>query len=211
MTRALSRIKPALPYICLLIVFSRLTCPSTGPLLHFVVIAASTADSSRRIPSTNRRSSEVGDASPLASQSLKVPRDCLRISFANSSAISNAAASSSLPARIASSRSCSSGLRFSSRRTHSKDNCFADGRGTDGALAALIRSRFFPATASRFVTYRCRLPYEPLKPIAVNCLCKSTAFALPSARRASIHSRCASNRDRRARPGFQSGLVSHRR
>jgi hypothetical protein len=52
--RALSKTNPALPYICRLTVFRRLMCPSTGPLLHRCVTAASTADSSRRMPSANR-------------------------------------------------------------------------------------------------------------------------------------------------------------
>ena len=45
-TRARSSSNPARPYICRLIVFSRFTCPSTGPLLHLAVTAAVTADSS---------------------------------------------------------------------------------------------------------------------------------------------------------------------
>src|SRR5262249_50295883 len=45
---ARSKVKPALPYICRLIVFSLFTWPSTGPLLHPWVIAAETAASSRR-------------------------------------------------------------------------------------------------------------------------------------------------------------------
>src|SRR5271166_3295614 len=77
MTRALSKTNPALPYICRLTVFSRLTCPSTGPLLHRSVTAASTAAWSRRIPSANRRSSGFKDASPRARQSLSVPFDRL--------------------------------------------------------------------------------------------------------------------------------------
>jgi hypothetical protein len=42
-TRALKRSKFARPYICRLIVFSRLTCPSTGPLLQGSSSAAATA------------------------------------------------------------------------------------------------------------------------------------------------------------------------
>jgi hypothetical protein len=75
----------------------------------------------------------------------------------------------------------------------------------------LMRSRVFPAAASRLVMYRRTLPYEPRKPIPPNRRCNSTAFVVPSARRASIHSRCASSRDRRVRLGFQSGHVSHRK
>jgi hypothetical protein len=40
--------KPARPYICRLIAFSRLICPSIGPLLHGVVIDSFTASKSRR-------------------------------------------------------------------------------------------------------------------------------------------------------------------
>ena len=40
-TRALSSSKPARPYICRLITFSRLIWPSSGPLLHGVSIASS--------------------------------------------------------------------------------------------------------------------------------------------------------------------------
>jgi hypothetical protein len=39
---------PALPYVCLFNVLSRFTWPSTTPLLHFSVTAASTARMSRR-------------------------------------------------------------------------------------------------------------------------------------------------------------------
>ena len=172
-TLALSNRIPARPYICRLIVFRRLTCPSTGPLLHRSVIAASTAASSRRMPSANRRISGQEDASPFTSQSLSVPHERLRSRSANSSAKPNAAASSSLPARIASIRLCSLGLRSSGRRTHSNDNCLGDGGGGSDGLAALTRSRFFPAAPNRFLTYRCTLLYEPRKPLAVNCRCKS--------------------------------------
>ena len=126
-TRALSKTNPALPYICRLTVFRRLTCPSTGPLLHRCVTAASTADSSRRMPSANRRISGQEDASPFTSQSLSVPDERLRSRSANSSAKPNAVANSSLLARIASIRLCSLGLRSSGRRTHSNDNCLGDG------------------------------------------------------------------------------------
>src|ERR1700740_7647 len=47
-TRALRSSKPARPYICRLIAFSRLICPSIGPLLHGIVIESSTASKSRR-------------------------------------------------------------------------------------------------------------------------------------------------------------------
>lgn len=39
-TRARRSSNPARPYICRLIIFRRLTCPSTGPLLHGSVIPA---------------------------------------------------------------------------------------------------------------------------------------------------------------------------
>jgi hypothetical protein len=39
-TPARNNTHPARPYICRLIVFSRFTCPSTGPLLHLCVTAA---------------------------------------------------------------------------------------------------------------------------------------------------------------------------
>ena len=52
-TRARRSTNPARPYICRLIVFSRFTCPSTGPLLHGSVTAAWTHASSRRMPSAN--------------------------------------------------------------------------------------------------------------------------------------------------------------
>src|SRR5262245_21570325 len=45
-TRARSKASPARPYICRLMAFSRLTWPSTGPLLHGPVSAAATAASS---------------------------------------------------------------------------------------------------------------------------------------------------------------------
>jgi hypothetical protein len=47
-TRALSSSNPARPYIWRLMAFSRLICPSMGPLLHGVVIESSTAFKSRR-------------------------------------------------------------------------------------------------------------------------------------------------------------------
>ena len=53
---------------------------------------------------------------------------------------------------MASSRACSGGLRFSGRRAHSKESCLADGGLGTGGVAALRRSRFFPAAPSRFVT-----------------------------------------------------------
>src|SRR5262249_6382258 len=157
-TLALSNTNPALPYICRLIVFRRLICPSTGPLLHRCVTAASTAASSRRIPSANRRSSGTEDASPLTSQSLRVVCALFRINAANSSARSNAAAGSSLPARLAATRASSWGVRFSGRRTQAKDSCFADGGGGTEGLLAPVRSPFFPAVPSRLVTYRHTLP-----------------------------------------------------
>jgi hypothetical protein len=46
-TRAFRSSKPARPYICRLIAFSRLMCPSMGPLLHGVVIDSFTASKSR--------------------------------------------------------------------------------------------------------------------------------------------------------------------
>ena len=42
-SRARSKDTPARPYICRFIIFNRLMCPSTGPLLHGSVTAASTA------------------------------------------------------------------------------------------------------------------------------------------------------------------------
>jgi hypothetical protein len=60
-TLARSSANPARPYICRLIIFSRLTCPSTGPLLHFPVSAAATAASSWRKPSANLRISGHDD------------------------------------------------------------------------------------------------------------------------------------------------------
>ena len=186
-------------------------CPSTGPLLHRWVTAASTADSSRRMPSASRRISGDEDASPFTSQSLNVLDVRFRIRSANSSAKPKAVANSSLLARIASIRLCSLGLRFSGRRTHSNDNCLGDGGGEADGLAAPARSRFFPATPSRFLTYRCTLLYEPRKSLVSNCRCNSAAFVQPSAIRASIHSRCASHRERHARPDFQSGHSLHRR
>jgi hypothetical protein len=121
-------------------------------LLHFFVIAALTAASSRRMPSANRRRSGSEEASPRASHSPKVSRDRFRINSANPSARSNAAANSSLRPRMASSRTCSAGFRFSARRAHSKESCLADGRAGTGGSAALSRSRRFPAAPSRFVT-----------------------------------------------------------
>jgi len=109
-------------------------------------------------PRANRRTSGHVDASLFASQAFKVSPDCMRINAANSSARPSALASSSLPARMASSLACSVGLRRSRRRTHSKDNCFADGRGNGGGTAARTRCRGFPAALSRFVTYRRTLP-----------------------------------------------------
>jgi hypothetical protein len=46
-TRARSSSKPARPYICRLITFSRLICPSNGPLLRGVSIANVTGPRSR--------------------------------------------------------------------------------------------------------------------------------------------------------------------
>jgi hypothetical protein len=46
-TRFLKRSKPARPYICRLIVLSRLICPSMGPLFQGTVIASLTALRSR--------------------------------------------------------------------------------------------------------------------------------------------------------------------
>ena len=148
-TRALSKTNPALPYICRLTVFRRLMCPSTGPLLHRWVTAASTADSSRRMPSANRRISGDEDASPFTSQSLNVLDERFRIRSANSSAKPNAVANSSLLARIASIRLCSLGLRSSGRRTHSNDNCLGDGGGgADGLAAPAARASSPPSPAA---------------------------------------------------------------
>ena len=47
-TRALSRSKPARPYIWRSITFSRLMCPSSGPLLRRAVMASCTASKSPR-------------------------------------------------------------------------------------------------------------------------------------------------------------------
>jgi hypothetical protein len=47
-TRAFRSSEPARPYICRLIAFSLLMCPSIGPLLHSVVIHSFTASKSRR-------------------------------------------------------------------------------------------------------------------------------------------------------------------
>src|SRR5262249_46365405 len=151
-TRARRSTNPARPYICRLIVFNRFTCPSTGPLLHLCVTAACTDASSPRMPSANRRRAGSGEASPRVSHSLNVPVDCLRIRFANPSARSSAAASSALQPRMASSRACSGGFRFSGRRTQSRESCLADGGLGAGGVAALSRSRFLPAAPSRFVT-----------------------------------------------------------
>src|SRR5208337_3549843 len=112
----------------------------------------------------------------FTSQSLSVPHERLRSRSANSSAKPKAVANSSLAARIASIRLCSLGLRSSGRRTHSNDNFLGDGGGGSDGLAALARSRFLPASPSRFTMYRCTLLYEPRKPLAINCPCKSAAF-----------------------------------
>lgn len=84
---------------------------------------------------------------PIASD----PCDLLRIVDANPSARSNAFVSSLQP-WIASGLSCSAGLRFSRRRTHSSESCFAVRNGTGKDLGALIRFRGFLAGARRFVT-----------------------------------------------------------
>ena len=47
---------------------------------------------------------------------------------------------------------CSAGICFSPRRAHAKESCRAEGGAGTGGLAALRRSRRFPATPSRFVT-----------------------------------------------------------
>src|ERR671920_638786 len=52
-TRQRSRSNPARPYISRLMTLSRLTWPSTWPLLHGSVSAARTASSSRRSPAAN--------------------------------------------------------------------------------------------------------------------------------------------------------------
>ncbi len=56
-TRSRSRSKLARPYICRLISFSRLTCPSVWPLLQGSDNAATTASRSLWIPAANRRRS----------------------------------------------------------------------------------------------------------------------------------------------------------
>src|ERR1700674_1577019 len=63
-TRTRSKSSLARPYICRLRNLSRLTCPSTWPLLHCDVKAARTADKSALRPAANRRSS--GTAQSLA-------------------------------------------------------------------------------------------------------------------------------------------------
>ncbi len=141
---------PARPYICRLIVFNRLMRPSLGPVLHRSVIAASTAASSRRTPSANRRISGQLNDSPFTNQSLSVPHEHSRSRSANPSAKPNAIDNSSLAARIASIRLCSLSLRSSGRRTHSNDNYLGDGEDGSDGRAGLIRSHFFPAAFQPF-------------------------------------------------------------
>ena len=59
-----SRLKPARPHMARLMVFKRLICPSTGPVLQGSFSAARTASPSRLIPSANPVS-----AKPLAAAS----------------------------------------------------------------------------------------------------------------------------------------------
>jgi hypothetical protein len=75
--RARSRSIPALPYIWRLIVLSRFTWPSTGPLLHFWRIAASTAGRScRRV-----RANYFKEWSPEAVARSNQPRSVLTVPF----------------------------------------------------------------------------------------------------------------------------------
>ena len=67
-TRAFKRSKFARPYICRLIVFGRLTCPSTGPLLQGDSSAAATAAYSWRSPTAKFRSSTTAHCSALSNQ-----------------------------------------------------------------------------------------------------------------------------------------------
>ena len=96
---ARSNFMPARPYIDRLIVFKRFTCPSTGPLLHCSVIAASTAFSScRRLAAKFRSSGESQDSASF-SQSASGLHDCFRNIETSSPARSNADPNSGIRSR----------------------------------------------------------------------------------------------------------------
>src|SRR5262249_2512497 len=129
LTRARSSRHPARPYIDRLIVFSRFTWPSTGPLLHDSVNAAATAASSSRRPFAKVFNSLTPDSSAFANQSDSGRPTSLRIIPTNSDATSHAIAR---PGTLARSRSdnlgptvCSvvpsSGFGFG-RQTNSNDS-----------------------------------------------------------------------------------------
>jgi hypothetical protein len=76
-TRARSRSKLARPYICRLMTFSRVTCPSTGPLLQGSSNAAVTAASSRSRPVMKRCNSGARCSTPAPATRRSPPRPAL--------------------------------------------------------------------------------------------------------------------------------------
>ena len=116
-----------------------------------MVIAAFTADSSRRMPSANWRTSGQGLTSARDNHSFNVPVDCLRINAVNSSARSKAPVKSGLAPRIASRRAWASTVRFSGRRTQSNESCFGEGGGVGLGFAAFTRGRTLPTRPRRLL------------------------------------------------------------
>ena len=116
------------------------------------VTAAFTADSSRRMPSAKWRTSGQALTSARDNHSVNVPVACLRINAAKSSARSRAAVRSGLAPRILSRRLWASTVRFSGRRTQSKESCFGEGGVAGFGFAAFTRGRALPARPRRLVT-----------------------------------------------------------
>jgi PAS domain S-box-containing protein len=127
-TRWRSRGKRARPYADRLIAFNRLTCPSTGPLLHGVPIAAATASVSRSSPWTKLSSKlprarliQAFKAAVASARSRRRSRSSAAKALANSPARATAGATSARwPRKV---RSCTSSWSggVPRRRAQSRD------------------------------------------------------------------------------------------